>query len=756
MVTCLNAGIRRVVILIPSLLLLLSGAQARADYATADQDWVTVKDVSLSIKPGSPLDFSRWVAAGPAGQHGHVVASTAGRMVFEENGESPRFTCSSVFRSPYPGGFPPKDQADFYAQQLRLHGYNLARFHYVDAKLMSDLDGKSLKTPDFGFNPEQLDRWLYFTAALKKQGIYWVMDAMSSANGAMGGVFPDRFAGKYHFDAGVYFDPAAQAHWKRLVDRLLATKNPYTKISPIDDPALVGIVLFNENQLSFLAQMRSDWPPAGLVQRYNEWLKQHYGSTGALAAAWGDLSPAESLDSGNIPWPRDMNRASPRTLDAQHFMADIESSTAAWMTQYLRDRGYKGLVTSYNGPVVPATIVSKRALPWIDNHAYLDGNDNFKPGATIGQTSAVTWAVPHMRNPAFQRMAGKPYSLTEFGQPFWNKYRFESGVEVPAMAGLQDWDFTCLHGSGDVDYSMQETAFFKQFLFPSVGGLDPVIRATETLSTLLIRRGEVQPSRNTIRYDLTQGGAFGLVAPHTNITSLAWLGRVDAELGNGAPAGAPSPVLVVKPSYLPGGGGGAAADQASRQELQKYVGVLRERGVLPPQNQTDIAAGVYQSDTGQIVLDQRRGQLRLVTPKTEAIAFINPGRGMGLRVLQVNNASVEGLLAASALDDQPLADSKRILIIFATDAENTGMRFTSPDRKTLVTLGKLPVRIRHGVANISLTLAGSGAYTLHAIHLNGDVGDALPVTSEANGVRMVLDNAALAQGPTTFFLLERN
>lgn len=83
--------------------------------------------------------------------------------------------CASLAWSPASGGFPDHVTADRYARQLAMHGYNLARLHFVDASLMFGRDR------DFDYDPETLDRIQYLLAALKRNGIYWMVDGLVAA-----------------------------------------------------------------------------------------------------------------------------------------------------------------------------------------------------------------------------------------------------------------------------------------------------------------------------------------------------------------------------------------------------------------------------------------------------------------------------------------------------------------------------------------------------------------------------------------------
>ena len=309
------------------------------------EKWQSISDESLVVQEGSPLDFSQWVLPGPAGKYGRVIANK-GKLRFEDASILPNFTCASLAWSRSTGGFPNHKDADAYAIQLKRHGYNLVRFHFVEALLMSG------REHDFDFDPEQLDNWLYFLFALKREGIYWIMDGMTSPNGAIGGIYPHRYIKKYDLKTDIYLDGRAQEHWKELVRRIFTIKNPYTKIRIIDDPALMGVVLVNEGGINYLANSSSNtsrtWPKIWQTP-FNAWLQEKYKNTTDLTIAWhGELNNDESFFQQSILLPKTLREQSQRMADFQRFIAQLEISTYRWMSAYISSLGFKGLLTQYD------------------------------------------------------------------------------------------------------------------------------------------------------------------------------------------------------------------------------------------------------------------------------------------------------------------------------------------------------------------------------------------------------------------------
>lgn len=124
--------------------------------------------------------------------------------------------------------------------------------------------------------------------------------------------------------------------------------------------------------------------------------------------------------------------------------------------------------------------------------------------------------------------------------------------------------------------------------------------------------------------------------------------------------------------------------------------------------------------------------------------------------LTIEAASGPALLAASALDGRDLIASRRMLLIFATDARNTGMRFRDTEARTIENFGEMPILIERQTARLRFALDAPRAWRLRALHLDGTPGDAIAMRIEANTLVFDLDNTASSHGPTTFFLMERS
>jgi hypothetical protein len=706
------------------LALALLAACFGATIAAAADRWLPVREVSMEVQSGSPLDLSLLLPNAVIGPE----------SAFGTPQHPVRRLCASLAWSPASGGFPAHDEADRYARQLAMRGYDIARLVFLDAALMFG------RGRDFDFDPETLDRIHYLLAALKRNGIRWMIDATTSWRGAYGG-HDDRWDPAGEFKLALHFDDAAFSHWKRLQKEFLARVNPYTGKAPLDDEALALVILANENGIEFESVVherpgRPAYPPL-LAAPFNRWLAARYGSTRALARAWGDLAHDERLEDKTVRLPHDRYGDGPRMRDVQEFFVDAEQGTAARMTAALRDLGYRGPVSSYNNwPTVQASL-SRTGLDVVTANTYHDWASGYEPGSRLTQESAISDDAAYIRVAAAARWLGKPFVISEWDHLFWNRHRYEAGLMMPAYAALQGWDALCRHGHGPVVLRYGEPFPHKRAMLPYAIALDPVARAGETLAALLFRRGDVAQAGLTVPFAMRGAADLGpdMQAQEPDaLTRFALLGRIG--LGDEADAKAMGGAFVPQPR--------AAADPMASLDA------LRKSGALPADNRTAPRQGVYESATGEIVLDSGRGQFRVVTPATEGAAWSGLRAPLDLGLVSIRAANVDGMLALSALDEgASLRAARRILLVFATDARNTAMRFRDRQERVIEDFGRLPVLLRAGTADVEL--AREGRWRLSPVGLDGHVH--APVDRGEGRIGFRLDNDA-PSGPTTFFLLE--
>jgi len=160
------------------------------------------------------------------------------------------------------------------------------------------------------------------------------------------------------------------------------------------------------------------------------------------------LNEAETLEAGNVelvPVGEASNEA--RTNDYLLFLAQLDRAYLHAMLAEVRQTTdslvpVTGTQMGFGGPM---TIDSHAGLDYIDEHYYID-HPNFPNVAwddrdwRIRDSSSVGSGLSTFFAVAARRVAGQPYTVSEFNQAWPNTYAAEADVTVAAFAAFQDWD----------------------------------------------------------------------------------------------------------------------------------------------------------------------------------------------------------------------------------------------------------------------------------------------------------------------------
>lgn len=723
--------------------------------AAADEErWLPVRETSLNVAAGSVLDFSFLLDTAAAGKLGWAVALPEGRIGFEQRRSPQRFLAAPLVFLPLNGGVPDRVGSDRLVEQLRRTGYNLVRLHFVDAMLMTG------RSKDFDFDPVQLDRLHYLLATLKRGGIYWLVDGLTSDNGAWGDVQPHRWVRQHRAKLDLLTTEIGFQHWATLVERLWGRRNPYTGVSPLQDPAMLGMILVNEGSLGYLATIDGQRYPATLAGPFREWLQRRYGTDAAVKSAWGgELQAGESL-STQVRLPSAVRGRSPRDVDFARFVSDLEQKAVERMQSHVRSLGFGGLTTAFDNWGFLNADVSRATLPWVDMHSYhASPSQHGQPGSRIAQTSVHSDTARYVRELTNARQWGKPFTVTEYGQPFWNRWRHESALLVPAVAALQGWDAICQFAEIAIQEDYGAAPFLRrQAIYPYAVGGDPIARAGERLAALVFLRGDVQPARGRLRIHVDPERVFarsgGWEQVPEGLSRLAFVTGIGLDFS-------PRPA---KP--VPGEWSVDLADakphwwrwledqlvKAGANGLVTDAEPLRNAGIIDRGNRTRPGARLYQSDTGELTVDAEAGRIVLATPQTVAVA-VRRSKSIAAGPMDLRDLSGPALVAVSSVDQAPLSRSRRMVLWVLTDAINTGMRFDDDERTTVRTLGRWPPQVR--AVSLTIKLAHADGARLHVWPLNlaGQRQTQVPAQYRQGVLELALDTAALPDGPAVMFEL---
>jgi len=684
---------------------------------TPEQGWVPLALGDLLVKPGSALDFSGFVEAGSAGQHGFITINAQGKFAFESAPEkSVRFFTASECMEYWPAKTP--EEIAEYARQVWLGGYNAFRPHFLDDMLMINTN------EDRVLNPVELDRWDRLSAALKKLGIYLYIDVSTSSDSFYAMPKQGMKRAK-NLKTRLYWDTEARDHWEKAMRQLLEHVNPYTGFALKDEPQVVLFQLRNESGLHFNFFERGTPPDDNFLPGFIVWLEKKYTTIDALNRAWGTTHAAFS----EIKFPREKG-ISARAADLQRFSMDTEVETFRWLKSSIEKVGIRVPVLDYNVGVRLAHTLSRSAMPMVDTHAYHDHPTAWiSPGSSQPNRSSTDSGLDYYVWLNESRMLDRPFLVSEWGFPYWNQWRYEAGVGVPAYAALQDWQMLTHHSE---PVRLRETGGLRPFKI----AYDPPLRMSERMAAFFFARADVAPSQKTVEIQLDPEGVFTRMGGENYFTSalrklplmvksgITVRGFADALVG--APVEADA-VLRIHPSKREF----SFVDRLDAEPLdnESMVRELRARGVLSAENQTDPAKGVYQSDTGELTLRMESKTIAVDTPRSKAVALPSGGEPVELDGLTVINRGESGVFFAGSLDGMAIKDSRRILIMAVGDAVNTGEIYEAEDRRVLKKLGTLPVLVKPLEFELQFKRgdAVSSGIELWSLAFNGDRVARLPV-----------------------------
>ncbi|MBZ0258199.1 hypothetical protein K8I31_19190, partial [bacterium] len=197
----------------------------------------------------APVDVSFLLDA-PAGQHGFL--GVKGDQFIFEDGTRARFWGTTVTGS---GCFPSQAMAPKIADRIARLGFNLVRFHWMDAAwaqpplIERDDNGNPM------LNPEALDRLDFFLFQLENRGVYAFFDGLDARTLSADDKvlawdrIPTGWKGYIH-----YVDELRDLH-ANLLDDLWSHRNPYAgwdlrQTDYRDEPAITLSQLFEANTIN--------------------------------------------------------------------------------------------------------------------------------------------------------------------------------------------------------------------------------------------------------------------------------------------------------------------------------------------------------------------------------------------------------------------------------------------------------------------------------------------------------------------------
>ena len=677
----------------------------------AGKEWIPLT-AELDLEPGSAVDFSKMgFHDAPAGKHGYTLAKGP-HFVFEKQlGKAQRFYGVNLS---FEANFPDSDKAQKLARRFAMLGYNAVRVHHFDGGFVKG------SADDTSLNPEQMAKWDALMAACINEGIYITTDLYVSRSVKWKTVGIDR-PGKIEmneFKVLVAVHEGAWENLKQFTRNWMQHVNPHTGRAYKDEPALAWLALTNEGNFgNFLNEMQGipEWR-----QAWSVWLAEKRKQAPEVYKGIDDALPKNIYGSG-------------RTIVAfKLFLKDTELRFVARAKAFLRDElKCRALVTNMSCWTNYAVdqIPRETVYDFVDDHFYVDhprfienpwrlpsACENVNPikGKDMGAQSVV-----------HRRLLNKPFTITEYNFSSPGQFRGVGGIVTGALGALQDWSGIWRYCYSHGGETLAGSAAPKISYFDMIG--DPLSQAAERASICLFLRQDLAPLKNSYAIVLPKKAISemqdAIPFNKTSFTWLAWYARMGTIVADQAPAGV--------------------------RWSATYPGVYS----LPSkeiENILEKASPAVLCGDGALQLDRDKGTFVLKTPRTCG-GFAEQGT-IDAEALSVIISGAPATVWVSALDQEPIRTSSRLLLTHLTDIQNSDIMFAEQSRKTLLDWGRLPHLVRKGHATIFLSLKGPKKYVVYALSTNGKrMGK---VTSSVVGGKLVFAAATDCMPGTATLLYE--
>ncbi len=734
----------------------------------SNKKWRPVDTSNLNVEKGSALDLYDLNDHHPVGTYGRIIVNKNNRLAFEKKPENAiRFRCAAV-QPILDLSRLTKDQIPLFAEMISRQGYNLVRIAGADGWLMKQDKAPwkevKLEIPeqekDIHFAPERLDKLDFFISELKKRGIYIYMEGMASFVGYVANANLWVY-GPHHPQTAIahlFGENCWRNNWTAGVSKLLTHINPYTGIALRDDPVLAVFLFTNEQDL-LPGHIKST--ARILYPAWKEFLKKKYKAFPALSQAWNGKYGNHTLNSkqklSGIPeLEANVSFGNSRAgIDTTLFFAAAEKEMTEFYRRQIATIGYKGLTSLWDFCPRLLEIPGRCLNPVVSMHNYHAHPSRYtSPGSQINQSSALKSGGNGFKQFGPTRLLNRPFMIMEYGIVFWNRFRHEQGLLFGAGAALQNYDAINLHcAPARLSDKGEQLRPFNNT------GLDPINRASEVVAAFAYKRGDVAAARHVIAFSIDNKYIFSGRAMHgfnDELSQLWAVSKIGLRYKNDSRPQASSDIILHagKTSKLKYQVGATGTEYTTDDvgTLSAAVSALRKAGIINNKNLSDPENNILQSDTGEITLDIKNGTLTVITPRLEGIT-VKQNKPLQLGAVRIEKCSVPAAVSVISLDKNAAIDkSKHLLVVFATDALNSAMKFASSDHSKLLSIGELPVLVQTGRLRLTVKRKDSGEKVdVFALKLNGQKLCKIASHIDNNKLYLDINTATISTEPALFY-----
>ncbi len=543
----------------------------------------------------------------PAGKTGFVHAK--GGDLFYGDGAPARFWGCNVQAYSL---FSSRGAIRLQAERIAKLGFNLVRLHHHDSTGWVSPTVIDKSKPDTRhLDPAGLDGIDWWIKCLKDQGVFVWLDLHVGRLLKKG----DRVDGwgevarrKGDLRGFCFINDSIRERMEEFNRKYLSHVNRFTGKAYKDDPAVMGILVTNENDLTghfgnlFLPDKNNPYHNKLFMDRVKSFAARTGLPAGRLWRTW-EPGPAKIL------------------------LADMEHSWFAGMMGALRKIGVRQLAASGNtwGNMALFGLPALCSGDLIDVHSY--GDEGFLRADPRKRANFLSWI-------AAAQVEGKPLVCTE-----WNLGRFPASdrcaapLYAAALASFQGWDAMMVYGYSQVPLDRTpRPSNWSSFT-------DPALMGTMPAAALLFRRGDAARAKKTARVLVGRNDLYDKARTPRNSAALRTLPELHRMV----------------------------LSLADIKELKWDAPPPREKGPSFDVKNLDrdfLAKGSSKvvSDTGELVRDWAAGTQTIDTARTQAVQGEIGGKTIRLKDATFKIRTPLCVVSLSSLDGRPLSASGRILV----------------------------------------------------------------------------------------------